>query len=162
MPAALSGCPEPSSPIGPPGTLQLLRSGAPDSTIGDGFGRLVAFFHWSSDSLARKAQPPTVRFQLTSIAVRYDSGGYASVTDTSGFGSADSRASAATLQAPEGSYRFQVHALGAISLDTTVAIRRGFTDTARVSLQAGGIPLCGIGGMAPNMRLKLRAGAAAW
>jgi hypothetical protein len=118
-------------------------------------GRLVAFFNWSSDSLAHKTLPPAAHFELGSIAVRYDSEGYASVVDTSGIVSRNSRVPTITLQVPDGSYQFQVDALGAVSLDTTLTIRKGFTDTAYVFLQASGIQMCGISGMAPNQRMKL-------
>src|SRR5438552_11357088 len=134
------GCTEPGPPVGPPSHLQLIHSSASDSIPDDhGRGGLVAFFRWSSDSLARKAPALTVRFTLRSVSVRFDSMGYASVVDTSAFVGGDAAIPRAILLAPEGNYRFLVRALGAAPLDTALSIRAGFTDTARVLLQASGV-----------------------
>ena len=137
------GCPAPAPPIGPPSYLQLIRSGVADSIPPDrGRGRVVAFFRWSSDSLAREAPSLTVRFELSALSVEFDSAGYASVADYAGLIRGDSAISQTTLLARAGSYRLLVYALGAAPLDTALPIRAGFTDTARVFLQASGGRIC--------------------
>lgn len=139
----VGGCTVPGPPIGPPSHLQLIRSSVADSLpVDHGRGRVVAFFRWSSDSLARKTPALPVRFELSSIAVWFDSAGYASVADTSNVLGADAAIPKAVLVTREGSYRLLVRALGAAPLDTTLSIRAGFTDTARVFLQASGVQMC--------------------
>ena len=137
------GCTLPSLPIGPPSHLEFIRSSVPDSIpVDHGQGRLVAFFRWSSDSLARVAPGPTVRFQLTSVTVRFDSAGYAGGVDYAGLLRGGAGLSKTTHLVREGSYRFLVYALGAAPLDTALSLRAGFTDTARVFLQASGGQIC--------------------
>jgi hypothetical protein len=137
------GCTGPGSPIGPPSHLQFIRSSVADSIPFDHErGRLVAIFQWSSDSLARKSPALTVRFELRSLTVRLDSSGYAGAVDYGGLVRGDTAISKTTHLVREGSYRFLVYALGAAPLDTALSIRAGFSDTARIFLQASGVQIC--------------------
>jgi hypothetical protein len=130
-----TGCTH-SDPVGPNSHLLLVRSTLPDSTLPDHQrGRLVASFQWSSDSLARTWPLRAARIRLTGVAVPFDT---ASSIRLPG----DSTLLRATLLAPEGHYRFLIVAIGGVTLDTTVTIRAGFTDTAQVFLRLAGLTLC--------------------
>ena len=92
---------------------------------------LFVIVQWSSDSLARESRPVGAVVELfrsdTSIRVT-------KMLDSS-----------SVLQAvvpSEGGVRLRVRRLAAWRVDTSLVIRRGFIDTARVYLQYGGLELC--------------------
>ena len=130
-----TGCTD-SDPVGPNSHLLFVRSTLPDSTLVDHQrGQLAASLQWSSDSLARTWPIPAARIRLTGVTVSFDSTSSISL-------SGDSTLLRATLLAPEGDYRFLIMVIGGVTLDTTVTIRGGYTDTAQVFLRLAGLTLC--------------------
>lgn len=128
--------------IGPVGHVELALSSVPDSALAGRRGRIAVSIRWSSDSLARESRPAPVRFRLTSARPQLDSAGYMRVVDTTGLVAEDSGIVQFMAVATGGSYELSVGAFGGGRVDTTLTIRPGFTDTARVFLQAGGVQMC--------------------
>ena len=128
-----TGCTAPLPPIGPPGHIELIRSAVHDSLAPDPrIGRLVVVLHWSSDSLDRVAKPPGAFVHLTDTQTHFDT---SQSVRTSGV-------LAVMLSVPQLSYHFQVRFIGANPVDTSLVVRRGYTDTARVFLQTSSVTIC--------------------
>jgi len=128
--------------IGPAGHVELLLSNTRDSLLPGRQGRLVSIARWSSDSLARVSQPGPLEFRLTATRAQLNSAGFMTLVDTSALVPEDSEIVAFQVMAPEGTYELSVRVFGARGLDTIVPVRRGFTDTARLFVQAGGLTIC--------------------
>ena len=140
-PVVFGGCT--TSPlIGPVGHVELVLAATPDSLLADSQGRLVSIARWSSDSLASESQPEPLRFRFTATRPRMNSAGYMTLVDTIGVATPDSGIVRFTLAGPAGSYELSVRVFAGMGLDTTLSIRRGFADTARVLVQAGGLTVC--------------------
>lgn len=117
---------------GAPGHVELSRSTSVDSQLlARRRGRLVMLVNWSSDSLARLSHPRAVVRVVLAATNTYDT----RVVDSSGVLPVD-------LPAAKDPYQFAFRLIGVQILDASIPLRSGFTDTARVFLQAGGVILC--------------------
>jgi hypothetical protein len=131
--AAVSGGCDTLPAQGPPGHSDIVRSAVLDSQLfARSEGRLVAVVNWSSDSLAKLSRPrgTVVRVVLSATNVYVTR-----VVDSSGVLSFD-------LPAAEQPYQFGFRLIAVQILDIPIVVRRGFSDSAHVYLQAGGVRLC--------------------
>jgi hypothetical protein len=97
-----------------------------------GEGRLVALLNWSSDSLAKLSRPQGT---VVRVVLRATNVYITRVVDSSGVVSFD-------LPAAEEPYKFAFRLIAVQILDVPIAVRRGFSDSAHIYLQAGGVTLC--------------------
>jgi hypothetical protein len=122
--APITDC-HPLPPIGPPGEIAIVRTALRDSTLAaQHLARLVAIVRWTADSLNKDSRPSGALFHFSNSV-----GDKAAITDSSGF-------LLAALPAIDEPFHLAVRRLYAQPLDTVIAVRRGFTDTALVYLQA--------------------------
>jgi hypothetical protein len=118
--------------LGPPSHLVVRLSDTLDPQLKtSGSGRLVVLASWSSDSLARHSKPTFALLRISNT-----NKDIAEATDSSG------GFKPVELPVPPNSYRLAVRLIAVQSLDTTVTVRHGFTDTVRVYLQSGGMRIC--------------------
>ena len=129
--------------VGPVGHVELVLAATRDTMLTDPLGQLVSVARWSSDSLPKEWRPaPPLEFRFTATRPWKNSDGFMSVVDTSGFVRGDSETVRFTVAGPEGFYELSIRVFAAQGLDTVLPIRRGFTDTARIFVQAGGLTVC--------------------
>ena len=130
--AAVGGGCETLPPQGAPGHADVSRSTIVDSQLlARHAGRLVLSVNWSSDSLAKSSHPRAVVRVVLAATNTY----LTRVVDSSGVLPLD-------LPAAKEPYAFAFRLIGVQILDAPIAVRPGFTDSARVFLQAGGVTLC--------------------
>jgi hypothetical protein len=90
---------------------------------------MVTFVRWSSDSLAREVRIQGARVslleQLTQTFVAREANSFTATTLS------------VALPDERATYRLRVDYLGVRPADTTIILRQGYTDTARVFLQSG-------------------------
>ena len=142
---AFAGCRHRSAPYmeggcedvpvaGPPSTIGLrLSQEAPMPELSHlQMGRLVGLLRWSSESLAVKSVPAGAVLRVSQPERQFDT---SLVADSAGLLAVD-------LPAGPTPYQVRVTLIGAQHATTSVIIRVGHSDTARVLLRHGGFRMC--------------------
>ena len=133
----LGGCSDARPPIGPPGHLELIQSTGRDTRLDEmNVGRFIALLRWSSDSLAKESTPSNAIFHLQSVTASTDTTMFLGPPLQLG------QIPTIVVQVVPDSYHVDIRSLGAQRLDTLLSVRRGYSDTLRVFVQAGGLQIC--------------------
>ncbi len=118
--------------------LEITRASRSDSLLTSAsVGQVVTRIRWSSDSLASLSRPEGVVLDLMQLRTHARTTEYfgRDALLTQGF-------LERVLRVPAGEYGLRIRFIATASFDTTVTVRRGFSDTALVYLQRGGTRIC--------------------
>ena len=126
-----SGC-ETLPLVGGPSHVDIALAQARDSTeLTNRKAGLFVIVRWSSDSLAKQSRPVGAVFELTGPDT---SARVVRMIDSSGVLN--------LVVAADGPFHLRVRRIAGWRVDTSVVLRGGYVDTARVHLQYGGMRLC--------------------